>query len=185
MTVYAPSDHTSIHIPADRGGCGESHYRGITETGDPAVFSVNCPKCEPHIMAMKTGWAATPAGVSLTPDEIGEAEASEASAKRQQNRTWGDPSVFAAEFAKAIGAGPGQTQSPSLLAQIAALSSEERAALAGMLLAGAPVAAETPTEADDAAASGDDGAEPMLPPVAVSGDVEPVKRGPGRPRIRV
>lgn len=187
MTVYAPTDHTSITIPAERGGCGMEHKAGLLEPGEK--FRINCPACEPFILKMRTGWAATPEGVSLTPDEIGEVERDERDAKRQQNRTWGDPSVFASEFAKAIGAGSrAQVETPTLLAQIASLAPEERAALAGMLLASsvdtvavggsAQQLSIEPADSDEEPPAGEES------PASVVAAEEPVRRGPGRPRTR-
>lgn len=205
MTVYAPTDHTSITIHPENGGCGEEHKAGLLESGE--VFRINCPQCEPVILRMRTGWAATPEGVALTPDEIGEAERAETNAKRQQNRTWGDPTLIGDAIRDAM-LGPGgrrqQVEAPSLLAQIAALEPEERAALAGMLLAsnagtmavGSSTSAQLsikPTQPVD----GDDEPEPVAASLdvpdapsstavdnPVDAPAEPARRGPGRPRTR-
>ena len=164
MSVFLPTDHLSITVPVERGGCGEPHDGGPAgERGE-----VVCEKCEPIILAMKTGAAVTPEGVALTPDEIAETERAERDADRRRNRTWGDPSSLAAEFAKITGS-QAPAEAPSLLAQIAALSSEERAALTGMLLASQADTATQPV--------GDDGSD-------VPADSVPEKRGPGRPRTR-
>lgn len=193
MTVFAPTDHTSITVHPENGGCGEEHKAGILEPGE--LFRINCPQCEPVILGMRTGWAATPDGVSLTPDEIGEAERAETNAKRQQTRTWGDPRLIGDAIRDAM-LGPGGNapqQQPSLLAQIAALSSEERAALAGMLLAsddtntavGAGASAQLSLE-PATQPTGDGGEAPTLggSDASTPADGAPEKRGPGRPRTR-
>jgi hypothetical protein len=146
VTVHAPSDVRSISIPTHRGGCGLVHEAG--DLPDGARFSVDCPSCEPAIIATRTGWAHTPEGVHLTPDEIGVADAEAAKAQRESNKTWANPAAMFAMFQKA-GAQPAAVQAaaemPSLLAQIAALSPEERAALGAMLAAPTP---ETDVEPD-------------------------------------
>jgi hypothetical protein len=206
VTVYAPTDHTSITVHPENGGCGEEHKAGLLEEGE--LFRINCPACEPFILKMRTGWSATPEGVALTPDEIGEVEHAERDAKRQQNRTWGDPRLIGDAIAKAFGMGGGQVpaamvESPSLLAQIAALAPEERAALAGMLLAsgGGTVAVGSGESAqlsiEPTTQPVDDESEPApvaatldapdVPPSTpvdnpVDAPAGPVRRGPGRPR---
>ncbi len=176
MTIYAPSDVRSILIPAERGGCGVPHEAGDLPPGEH--HSVTCPQCEPHIAAMRTGWAHTLAGVHLIPDEIADAEAAEAAAARAQNRTWGDPNALGKAFREALG--PAVTPAvPSLLEQIAALGAHERAALAAML------AADTPSHVDNGGSSaavntvpGPGQVEPESPDVP--GDAE--ARKPSRPR---
>lgn len=208
MTAYAPTDCTSIAVHPENGGCGEEHKAGLLEPGE--LFRLNCPQCEPVILRMRTGWAATPEGVALTPDEIGEAERAETNAKRQQNRTWGDPALIGDAIRDAM-LGPGgrqqQAEPPSLLAQIAALAPEERAALAGMLMAsnsgttavGSSSSAQLSIEPTQSGGGDEEGepepvaatldgmpAAPLSTPVdnPVDTPVEPVRRGPGRPRTR-
>lgn len=129
MTVYAPSDVRSISVPTHRGGCGLVHDAG--DLADGQRFAVDCPGCEPAIIATRTGWAHTPEGVCLTPDEIGVADAEAAKAQRESNRTWANPAAMFA-LMKSAGSQP-PAEVPSLLAQIAALSPEERAVLGAML----------------------------------------------------
>jgi hypothetical protein len=175
MTVYAPTDSRAITIPVERGGCGQPHEAGDLAEG--ARFVVDCPRCEPHIIGARLGWAHTPHGVALTPDEIASVEQDEARAKREQNRTWGSPDAlahtFAAAMAKQVSGGGGSA--PSLLEQIAALTGEERAALAAMLTAS--------TETVIPAESGPGEESPKDDDLKVeSGEPEVAKRRPGRPR---
>jgi hypothetical protein len=128
MTIHAPSDHRSITIPAERGGCGVPHE------ADGDHLSVTCALCEPLIAAMGTGWAMNRDSVHLTPDEIGVMEAAERNAARERDRTWGDPKAMAGAFAQAMQSAMGTTPAvPSLMQQIAALTQEERAVLGAML----------------------------------------------------
>lgn len=165
MTVYAPTDALSVTIPTDRGGCGLTHQ--VTDR------KVDCLACEPHIVGLRQGWAHTLEGVALTPDEIGEVERAEAQAKRQNQRTWADPAVLANVIGDAMRDGLANGQqpaaAPSLLAQIAGLSGQERAALRELLAATDP-----PVEAVDTT--------PLLPAPVLPPPVKaaPVKRTTGR-----
>jgi hypothetical protein len=138
MTVYAPTDVQSITIPTDRGGCGQSHEAGELAPG--RRFSIDCPACEPLIVGLRTGWAATPIGVHLTPDEIAEDEAAEALAIRERNRTWAQRGP--------AGGQDGPARTPSMLELFAAASADERAALAAMLNA-QPAPVEPPPSTGD------------------------------------
>lgn len=184
MTVYAPSDVRSITIPADRGGCGKSHEL-IGELADGDRFAIDCPACEPHIIAARTGWAHTPHGVHLTPDEIAQVEAEEARAKREQNRTWGSPEALGSAFAAAMAAkmGAPSASAPTLMEQIVALSPEERAALGAMLTGGAVASIEAAPAADGEGDEDEDSEDEGNG----EGDTEPAAataapRRPGRPR---
>jgi len=97
MTVYAPTDVRSISIP---GGCGHSHDAGDLAEGERLI--VNCPPCEPGIMATRTGWAHTPEGVHLIPDEIARVEADKREADRSKNHTWGDPHALGRALAQGL-----------------------------------------------------------------------------------
>lgn len=147
MTAYAPSDVRSITVPH---GCGEPHEAGDLAEGER--FAIDCPDCEPHILAMAGhGWAMDPLQVALTPDERARFEALEANAKAQQATTWADPRAIGNAVAAALGVS-GQTSAPSLLEQIKAMSPEDKAALAGLLNLPAPAEAETPAPAAKKAA---------------------------------
>ena len=140
MTVYAPSDVQSVTVPH---GCGTTHTRP-DELHDDERFGIDCEQCEPLILAQRHGWANNPLHVEMTPDERAAYEALDAKAKAQQAMTWSDPNAIGEAVAKALGA---QAAPPgNLLAQIRALSDDDKQALAGLLrLDVAP-----PASADDA-----------------------------------
>jgi hypothetical protein len=165
--IYAQTDVMSVTVPVERGGCGSSHEVNRDNVSGPGTLT--CPVCEPHIIGLNTGWGRAPHEVKLTPDEIAEAEARENVAKREQARTWSDPLAFADTMAKALRSDL-PSSAPSLLAQYAALSAEERAAFAALITATAPAIeapATQPTGDEE-----DDGAEPS----------PAMRRGPGRRR---
>jgi hypothetical protein len=71
--AYAPSDHgpsADVHIAAGAvtvaGGCGVCHQIQVDEHSRPYI---ECDICAPIQMGGHWGWAATPHGVPLTPDE--------------------------------------------------------------------------------------------------------------------
>lgn len=99
MTVYAPTDVRSINVPS---GCGSPHEAGDLAEGE--LFTVDCPACEPGIIAARTGWAHTLEGVHLTPDEIAVVDAQKAQAERAKAQTWGDPHALGKSLAEALAA---------------------------------------------------------------------------------
>lgn len=133
MTIYAPTDVTSITAP---GGCGNAHAKP-TDDPDNSPFTLTCPACEPVIIGLKLGWGYELHQVAPTCDEIAIAEAAEKSAQRQQNLTWGNPSALAGQFAAALAAQgmqqPPAAPAPTLLEQLAALDPADRAAIRAML----------------------------------------------------
>lgn len=157
MTVYAPTDVTSVNIPAERGGCGQSHDAGTLAPGES--FVIDCPQCEPHIVGARLGFAHDPIAVALTCDELREVEAAEQSARVEQNRTWSSP----AKLRAALFGDQQPAKQPSLLEQIQALGAEDRAVLAAILNP-APAA---DTKGDDDGSSGKASAE--KPAVAKAG----------------
>jgi len=182
MTVYAPSDTRSISISPTRGGCGQPHTAG--DLADGERFSVTCPACEPHIIAAATGWAHTPEGVHLTPDELAVVEADEARAKRERNRTWGDPQALGKAFAEVMGAQMAMppavsTTGPSLLEQIAALSPNEKRALSAML-AESGLADGQPDDEENGEGGGEGADDDSAEDASAS-----ERRRPGRPRKNV
>lgn len=98
MTVYAPSDVRAVSMA---GGCGEGHTAGDLPAG--RRFAVNCPDCEPLLTANTSlGWASTPDGVALTPDERAELDANKAAAERAQVLAM---QVFGAQMANLMRSG--------------------------------------------------------------------------------
>lgn len=128
MSVFAPSDVRSVTIP---NGCGDPHEAADLPEGER--WSVDCPACEPHIMADLYGWAYEPGKVAPTTDERAEIERAEKDAKRANNATWSNPAAMAAMLAQAMQ--PAQAEAPTLLSQIASLSADDRRALVAMLSA--------------------------------------------------
>ena len=95
MTLYARSDVMCVAIPADSGGCGQSHSRPVIRGAPAKDFKLDCPPCEANLRGdrkskilkyqinEKTGqpvrlgrvadadpmWSSTPDTVPLSPDE--------------------------------------------------------------------------------------------------------------------
>jgi hypothetical protein len=77
MTDMAPAGDRAagtVSLPEHRGGCGRQHTVTLDEDDRPVI---SCPACAPALIGGHHGWAASPAGVPLTPDEIGEREVAE------------------------------------------------------------------------------------------------------------
>lgn len=156
----------AVCVPRTSGGCGVPHEAKKTDTGR---WVIECDDCAPRLIAKTYGFSSDAAGVPLSPDEVRSNELAERDGKAAQS------SVMAAmteAFVHAIQQGgmtfPGgevtRTPAPapvqkSLLEQLADMTPEERAQLAGMLGA-APAAVEAPEPAAKA----------------------PAARKPGRPR---
>lgn len=159
----------AVCVPRDSGGCGVPHEASRMDNGR---WVIECDLCAPRLIAKTYGFSSDAAGVPLSPDEVRANDLAERDGKAAQS------SVMAAmteAFVHAIQQGgmtfPGGevTRAPapapaqkSLLEQLAEMSPEERAQLAGLL--GAPAAA-----ADDKPAAD------LAPKPAAA-------RKPGRPR---
>jgi hypothetical protein len=135
MTVWSPTDVRAI---APAGGCGEIHSapEGLAK-GD--MMSVDCPTCEPLILGLGWGWATDPAHVELTPDERLAAEAADREGSVATN-------LAMREFGRAVADrvhGPAPVAPATLMEQIAAMSAEDKAALAAAL-APTPTPTSTP-----------------------------------------
>jgi hypothetical protein len=156
MSDMAPSDDGRlpagvVSVP-EPNGCGRQHRAQVDDNGHPYI---KCAVCAPWLTGHAHGFATTPAGVPLTPDEMGEVEISKRQGEmsyhaamramgetmgqliQSNNRPTGDPA-----------AAPPQ---PSLMEQLAALSAGDRAQLAKMLAA--PSTAEG-TDTDPGAQGG-------------------------------
>lgn len=162
MSDLAPSadgavEAGAVSVAQHAGGCGQQHK---VQVDDQHRAYVACDECAPVLMGMPgAGWAATPNGVALTPDELGERELAERDGVAMQ-RIWQKSLMedfLTRQREDKAGRSPGGA--PSLVEQLAALSPEDKAAVAQMLAGGgqetATLVAEVPA---------------------------PVKRGPGRPR---
>lgn len=156
----------TVSVPADKGGCGREHH---VKTNPERRPYIDCEACGAYLVGHHVGWANTPHGVPLTPDELGEVEVS----KRD-----GETSYRLAM--KAMGDAVGQivqgnkqgiqtrATAPSLAEQLAALSPAEKAELRAILGDPQPAADGA---ADPAPLTGDAGPKPA-----------PARRPPGRPR---
>ncbi len=163
MADHAPSldgrvAAAHVRLPAHRGGCGQEHE---VQSDDRGHAFIDCDQCGPALVGGHYGWAATPGGVPLTPDEIGERDLAKRDAEAGQNSMM---RAMTDSFVRAVQGGgftfPGTTAPApqrSLVEQIAEMSAADKAALAAML---APATGGDTTPSADA----------------------PVKRGPGRPR---
>jgi hypothetical protein len=69
MTVYARSDVMSVALSKHHGGCGAVHARPVTHGAPATVWALDCRACEDHLRG-DPRWAASPAEVPETPDEI-------------------------------------------------------------------------------------------------------------------
>lgn len=186
MSDLAPADDGTreagtVSIPPTSGGCGNQH--AVRVDGDHRPF-VDCDLCAPVLIAMPgAGWAATPNGVALTPDEIAERELAERDGTAMQRvmmKSVTDHFIESmhqkAELAK--------TPQASAADLFKALSPAERAEFAAMLGAAHPTPAEpvkgtgvSAQAASKTAVKDDDEDDGQ--------DTEPAKpatRGPGRPR---
>jgi hypothetical protein len=154
MSDYAPGldgAQGAVKLPSDRGGCGQMHLVQVDGEGRPYV---ECEQCGPALIAGHASFAGTPGGVPLTPDELGERELAERDAKATERvilRSVTDHLVGEITAKK--------EKPPTLLEQIAALSSAEKVQLSELL-------------ASDTAGAVADNRETK----------EPAKRTQGRPR---
>lgn len=171
MTVaYAMSDLApgelieagTVSVPPDRGGCGQQHHIKVNPDHRPYI---DCPACAEYMVGNHYGWANTPHGVPLTPDEQGEVEISKRDGEtsyRLAMRAMGDAVGQIVQGNRAAitqAADPGAAAT-TLKAQLAGLSADERAELRAMLA----------------------GEEPKSAPAPVVETVKTPARKPGRPR---
>jgi hypothetical protein len=75
MTDMAPTETVGPGaVSPIPGGCGKSHTAELDDQGRPYI---ECDQCAPILIGSHYGFAATPAGVPLTPDERAEVEISQ------------------------------------------------------------------------------------------------------------
>jgi hypothetical protein len=126
----------TISVPVSRGGCGEQHTAFVNEDGRVCI---KCPSCAPVMVGSHHGWAATPAGVPLTPDEQGEVQVAEREgqvAMRMAMKAMGDTvGRMVQGDGKAAKAEPVLNAS-TLAAQLATMTAAERAEIASLLAPG-------------------------------------------------
>ena len=141
-----------VSVAPDRGGCGRQH---TAEVDDDGHVLIRCDTCAPWLIGNVHGFAATPAGVPLTPDEMGEVEISKRQgevsyhlAMKAMGETMGQ--IIQSTTGKSLGHAPApEVSASSLKAQLAAMSPEDRAELLGAL---APAAEPEPEKKTPAAA---------------------------------
>lgn len=160
----------AVCVPTHRGGCGTPHEVFLT---DDKRGVIECDRCAPVLVGGTYGWSSDAAGVPQTPDEL---RANDLAARDAKTNEATVMSAMTQAFVEAIKNGgfgavgaPEPVKQPSLVEQIASMSAEDRAQLAGLL--GAPQA-QNPArlaKAEDA----------DLTPDEVKA---PAKRSPGRPR---
>ena len=83
MTVYAPSNFSSVIVPADdRGGCGQPHVRDV---GPDQAWALTCECCEPHLLATDSRWVKDINDIPPTYDEARATERWRVQGAREQD----------------------------------------------------------------------------------------------------
>lgn len=175
--AYAPSDHGpsadgtvdagTVSVAPNKGGCGRQHKIRLSEDNRPMI---DCPQCGPALTGGHWGWANSPAGVPLTPDEQGEVEIAEREgqvAMRLAFKGMGETvsNMIRSGKGEPAAAPPAADRKLTAVDLFGQMSKDERAEFARLLAADAtPVSPGLPV------------GENVIPPA-----VPPVKRGPGRP----
>jgi hypothetical protein len=175
--AYAPSDHGpsgdgtvaagTVSVAPNKGGCGQQHKIRLNADSRPMI---DCPQCGPALTGGHWGWANSPAGVPLTPDEQGEVEIAEREgqvAMRLAFKGMGETVSNMIRSGKGEPApAPPVTERKLTAADLfGQMTRDERAEFARLLATDAApaVKAELPV------------GENVIPPA------QPPKRGPGRP----
>jgi hypothetical protein len=134
MSDMAPSPDGRIPAGAvalpEGKGCGRQHHAQLDDAGRPYI---RCAICAPWLIGHVHGFAASPAGVPLTPDEQGDVEI----AKRQGERSYSMAmqamgqamSEFVQNGRAPFGSQPPRLDAAGLKALLAGLTAEERAEL--------------------------------------------------------
>jgi hypothetical protein len=193
--AYAMSDMAPSHdgrLPAgvvslpEGKGCGKQHSCQVDQDGHPFI---KCATCAPYLVGHIHGFAATPAGVPLTPDEMGEVEISKRQgevsyhlAMKAMGQTMGQmiqagkPNYGGDPVMGGQGAPP--LSASALKAQLAGMDPAERAEIAEMLtgMVTAPAAMPHPTPADGTSE------HPGAGQGGAGNWAESAPRKPGRPR---
>jgi hypothetical protein len=128
MTDLGPSQDGKVAAGRVKpsGGCGVpfGHEIQLTDEGRPYI---DCDICAPILVGGHYGWAASPAAVPLTPDELAERELAERDGVAMQRIVL--KSVTDSLVSQA-------TASKGLLGQIKSLSASDRAELLAVLQGG-------------------------------------------------
>jgi hypothetical protein len=125
MTDHGPSQDGKVdtgHVSV-AGGCGVPFGHPVLLTDDGRPY-IECEVCGPVLTGSHYGWAASPAAVPLTPDEIAERDLAERDGVAMQRIVL--KSVTDSLVSQA-------TAKKGLLGQITALSAADRAELLAAL----------------------------------------------------
>lgn len=74
MEIYARSDVMGVSIPAESGGCGQTHSRPVTDGAPAKKFALDCPSCS-VVLKDDPLWSKHADDLPLTPDEQAKQEA--------------------------------------------------------------------------------------------------------------
>jgi hypothetical protein len=127
MGLYGRSDVMSVAVPASSGGCGAMHSRPVTDGVPEADWNLeqHCPRCAGALRGDPL-WAAMPADVPETPDEIAIREDAAKRGDRALKRAQEELSVRQHELTEKIvtllerGGTPVQLPDPDLIARLVA-----------------------------------------------------------------
>lgn len=144
----------TVRVAEHRGGCGAQHTVMQDEDGHPLI---SCPACAPALIGGHYGWAASPAGVPLTVDELGERELAERDGIAMQRIM---VKSLTDDYMDRMRVKETKLPASALVTQLAKLSAGERAEIAALL-----------------SGKSDDAPEPESMPASAP-------RRPGRPRTR-
>lgn len=175
MSDLAPGEHIdagTVSVPAGKGGCGSEHHIKVNDENRPYL---DCPACSTYMVGNHYGWANTPHGVPLTPDEQGEVEITKRDGEtsyRLAMKAMGDAVGQIVQGTRGTPLTAATPAPPSLMEQLAAMTPADRAALKAILTDEPALPAPAPA-VTVAAHPGE---------VTVGEPQEPVRRKPGRPR---
>lgn len=68
MTLYARGDVVYVSVPAEHGGCGQSHIRLVINGAPAKLFPLSCAYCERYLKDDPL-WGGSQLEIPLTPDE--------------------------------------------------------------------------------------------------------------------
>lgn len=99
MTLYARSDIVAVSVsPEAHGGCGKTHHRPASDGNPVPIWALDCLACEDFLRSGHSDlWAASPAKIPESPDEIANREENDKRAARDQQQ------IMTAALAKIAG----------------------------------------------------------------------------------